>query len=177
MNTLSLEIMDLPGEQWEYVPGYKENYQVSNFGRVKSLIKNKPRILRKTISMGQYKVQMYWKRGRFRNELVGRLVCTLFNGKPNETDVLTFKDDNPLNIVAENMFWRTRSECARTAKNKHGYSLPGSLNGGAKLTPDKVLKIKELKATGKPSILISQEFGVSRQQVDRIVNGRKWKTI
>ncbi len=168
---------DLPGETWEDVPGYNENYQVSNYGRVKSLIKNKPRILRKTISMGKYKVQMYWRRGRFRNELVGRLVCTLFNGEPNETDVLTFKDDNPLNIIAENMFWRSRSECARTAKNKHRYSSPGIKNAGAKLTPDKVLKIKALKAEGKKSAFIAQEFGVSRQQVDRIIHGRKWKTV
>jgi len=175
MNTLSLDINDFPGEQWEYVPGYNENYQVSNYGRVKSLLKNKPRILRKTISMGQYKVQLYLKPGRFKNELVGRLVCTLFNGAPNETDVLTFKDKNPLNITSENMFWRTRSECTRTAVNRHRSFLPGALNGMAKLTPEKVARIKQLKTEGKTCLVIAQEFGVSQGQVNKIVNGRKWK--
>lgn len=176
MNTLSLNIEDLPGEQWEYVPGYNESYQVSNKGRIKSLIKNKPLIMRKTISQGQYKVQLYWKPGKFRNELTGRLVCSVFNGEPKENEIVQYKDGNPLNDVATNVYWSTHRERALRSPRRNKLSLAGSLNGMAKLTSGKVSQIKELKTSGKSTYLIAQKFGVSTRQVNRIINGRTWKS-
>lgn len=164
-------------EEWIDIPEYSGNYQVSNLGRVKSLFKGREQILKKTISDGKFKVQLYLKPGKFKNELVGRLVCRLFKGEPNENDVLVYRDGNKLNDKPDNLFWISRSESARTAKNKHRYSSPGASNGMAKLTPDKVNQIKELKTAGKSTYLIAQNFGISTRQVNRIVSGRTWKTV
>ena len=44
---------DLDGEKWRDISGY-ENYQVSNFGRVKSFKRHTPKILRPAINHNGY---------------------------------------------------------------------------------------------------------------------------
>lgn len=175
--SVSLDIQDLPGEKWEIVTGYSGNYHVSNKGRVKSFIKGKPQILKKTKSDGKYKVQLFYRIGKFNNQLIGRLVCSAFNGLPGENDVIAYRDGNRLNDDAENVYWVTKRESVITARNRGKYSHPGSSNGMAKLTPEKVESIKIYKAGGKSSVWISRQYGVSRDAIDSIVKGRTWKNV
>ena len=44
----SLEIEDLPNEEWRVIEGFQKFYHISNFGRIKSLKNNKVTILKTT---------------------------------------------------------------------------------------------------------------------------------
>lgn len=163
-------------EVWRDIPGYNE-YQISNYGRVKSLVKNKPQILAKSISQGKYKVNLYYKTGRCRNELVGRIVCSVFHRMPEENEVIGYLDGNKLNDHAENVFWMTKSESVRNAKNRNRYASHGVLNGMAKLSPEKVIQIRNYKSQGKTSAWIGAQFGVSRQVIDKAIKRATWKEV
>lgn len=47
-------IPNLPQEQWKPIEGYKGNYLVSNFGRIKSLYHLKARILKAFVNNKGY---------------------------------------------------------------------------------------------------------------------------
>lgn len=180
-----MEIADLIGEVWKDIPGY-ENYQVSNYGRVKNIGKNRPIILKKSLAAGKYKVNLYYRRNVYktllctrrkfcRSHLVSRLTCSVFNGQPKENDVVCYKDGNQLNDKADNVYWLSRQESILQHREK--YSQPGSSNGMAKLSPEKVIEIRNLKKEGKTNIWLSSQYGVTREHIGRICNNAKWKTI
>jgi hypothetical protein len=177
MSNLSLDVKDLRGEIWVFIPGYNDDYQVSNKGRIKSLQKNRIQILKKTVSSGKFKVQLYYKSGRFKNELVGRLVCGAFKGDPKENDVVQYLDKNPFNDDAKNVKWQSRRDSILTAAKKENYSQSGTKNGMAKLPPEKVILIRKMRSEGKPCVNIAKDFGVSPQLVGAIVNRKRWKNI
>lgn len=170
INTFSTEIQDLPEEVWEFIPGYGFNYQISNFGRVKSLIKNRPQILTKTLSCGRYKVLLYKKVGRYTNESVGRLLARVFQGEPEENDVVKYRDNNPFHDFADNVYWLSRKECSRN-KNK------GQSNAMAKLNDQKVSIIRSLVSDGKSYKEISKEFGVDPTHVYKIAKNKCWNHV
>lgn len=174
---LNRDLKDLPGERWVFIPGYGFKYQISNLGRVKSFIKRNPVILQKTISNGKHKVLLYYKAGRFKNMLVGRLVCTAFNGEPEENDVVVYLDGNKLNDAANNVMWKSRAESIRNTLQKVGCPNRGELNGMAKLNADKVKEIKRLRKEGNSYKYISSMYGVAVSTIQNIAKGQTWKTI
>ena len=170
INTFSTEIQDLPDEVWEFIPGYGFNYQISNFGRVKSLIKNRPQILAKTLSSGKYKVKLYKRVNRYTNEGIGRLLARVFHGEPEENDVVKYRDNNPFHDFADNVYWSSRKECSQN-KNK------GQKHGMAKLNDQKVSTIRDMILNGIPCNKITKEFGLSTAHVYRIAKNKCWNHV
>lgn len=68
---------ELVFEIWKPVPGY-DDYEVSSFGRVRSLYKNK--ILSISRNKNGYCAIILYKRGKLKRFLIHRLVWTAFNG-------------------------------------------------------------------------------------------------
>lgn len=60
------------------------------------------------------------------------------------------------------------------AKNKIGMAHRGSKNNTAKLTDDKVSKIRVMLAEGRPQRAIARTFGVSQGTVSQINTGITW---
>jgi hypothetical protein len=92
------------------------NYAISNYGRVKSLTKNK--ILQPQLTDEGYFV------GRFYSELIQksipihRLVCELFNGKPNNTLlVVNHINENKHDNYYKNLEWTTIKKNNQHSKN------------------------------------------------------------
>ena len=68
-------------EIWKPIKGYEGLYEVSNFGRIKSLNYNhtgKGKILKQNQIMNGYKLVMLYKDGNGKNYLVHRLVAEAF---------------------------------------------------------------------------------------------------
>jgi hypothetical protein len=49
------------------------------------------------------------KDGKTCTRSVGRLVCRQFHGEPEYGDTVIFRDNNPMNVDADNLKWGTRS--------------------------------------------------------------------
>ena len=92
-------------EIWKPVVGYEGLYEVSNWGRIKSIKFGKERILNPgTNSCGYLHVGLY-KNGKRKIFLVHRLVAEAFIPNPNNLPCINHKDENKLNNSVENLEW------------------------------------------------------------------------
>ena len=107
-------------EIWKDIEGFEGFYQVSNFGRVKSLdrfvngnhincdyqfVKGKMLKLRK--NRHGYWIVMLRKNRSFKTVLVHRLVAKAFIPNPNNLPYINHKDENPANPIVTNLEWCT----------------------------------------------------------------------
>lgn len=92
-------------EIWKPIKDYI-NYEISNFGKVKSLYKNI--ILNPEIRRGYYAVQLY-KNSKAKHFQIHRLVAIHFIKNPNNLKYVNHKDENKLNNNVNNLEWCTAS--------------------------------------------------------------------
>lgn len=102
-------------EVWKGIAGYDGLYQVSNFGRVKSLPRSghhrKDIILKPTVRENGYKtVYLYSLSGKKTQILVHRLVSTAFLPNPDNKECVNHKNGNKSDNRVENLEWATTSE-------------------------------------------------------------------
>ena len=91
-------------EIWKDCKGYEGLYQVSNLGRVWSVINQ--RCLKPAInSAGYYRVQLTAKNGRCKKEFIHRLVAIAFIDDPNNYTEVHHIDANTSNNTADNLEW------------------------------------------------------------------------
>ena len=107
-------------ELWSDVKGYEGLYQVSTWGRVRSLgrwvntnIKNstkrfiKSKILKPGENIKGYSQVRLYKEGKFKNFLVHRLVSQTFISNPNNLPEVNHKDEDKENNTVDNLEWCT----------------------------------------------------------------------
>lgn len=127
MNKYSL--LDLPGEVWKPVPihPYAQNYQVSNYGRVKTLAREVMRAgytrpLCYPTKIMKYKskaISLYMQNRPVYKVRIAKLVIEAFTDKKvSNKDIIVYKDGNILNNKLDNLSVMTKSEHA----NMIGYS-------------------------------------------------------
>lgn len=113
-------------EIWKDVPGYAGLYQVSNYGRIKSLSRKIVRnnksvnigniIMSQSISNKYYSVMLY-KDNTKKRYLVHRLVAAAFIPNQENFSQVNHKDENKLNNHVDNLEWYT-SKYNNNYKNK-----------------------------------------------------------
>lgn len=95
-------------EQWRPVKGYEGLYEVSNFGRVKSLGNNKSRkekILKpEKHRNGYFRVDLY-KDGKVKHFYVHRLVAEAFIPNPYGFEQINHKNEDKTNNAVSNIEW------------------------------------------------------------------------
>ena len=101
-------------EIWKDKKDYEGHYQVSNFGRVKSIKFGKEIILKQSIRHGYYYVGLL-KNGKHKNYLVHRLVAEAFLENPDNLPQVNHKDENKQNNVVSNLEW-----CTHEYNNTYG---------------------------------------------------------
>ena len=175
----SLDLQDLPDEQWRDVVGYEGLYQVSNFGRVKSFHKGKV-IIRKpvTLSDGYQQVSLD-KNGKRKCMGIHVLVAKMFIPNPENKPMVDHYDRNPANNTVRNLSWVTNSENQRRAVEL-GSKKCGCDNPRSNLSPEQVREIRRLyvrRSHEFGSVALAKMFGVSVSTIKRIVNGTSYKNV
>lgn len=105
-------------EIWKDIKNYEGLYQISNFGKVKSVkrvVKRgdnfKPvneRILKHYLHKGYPEVVLS-KEGKTKTHSIHRLVAEVFIPNPNNYPCVNHKDENPKNNYVDNLEWCTYS--------------------------------------------------------------------
>lgn len=180
-------------EEWRPIAGYEGLYEVSNFGRVRSLDRLcksskrsdqwmkgtilKPKINpyrqnRCTVALG--------KEGKVSYPYISRLVLMAFIGPAPFGQDAAHWDGNPMNNKLDNLRWATVSENMQD-KNRHGTAPKGSLNAMAKLTEEHVAYIRENYRRnsyhGSNAAELACRFGISRCVILQIVRLEAWKHV
>ena len=93
-------------EIWKDKKDYEGHYQVSNWGRIKSIKFGKERILKQNIRCGYYYVNLY-KNNIKKQYPVHRLVAEAFIDNPDNLFQVNHKDENKTNNNVDNLEWCT----------------------------------------------------------------------
>lgn len=174
MKYYPLTLEDLPGEVWKVIPDY-EDYQVSNFGRVKSFKNEKQRILKSGTNTMGYLFVCLCKGGKPKNFFVHRLVALCFIPNPENKPEINHIDGHPLNNHVSNLEWCTRSENVQHALDT-GLIPQGEDNLKALLSNEQVHYIRE-NPKGLTGRQLAQKFDVDKRTISLIQLGKIYKAV
>ena len=163
-------------EIWKTIRGYSE-YQISNYGNVKSFIQNKERILKPNDNGNGYLsvfLTLYNKKHKF---YIHRLVGISFIPNPENKPEVNHIDGYKLNNCVDNLEWCTVSE-----NHKHAFKiglqcLYGENHTQSKLTENDVLTIHGLCLSGMKQKEIGIIYNIPASHVYNIVNGIRWNHL
>ncbi len=170
-------------EEWKDIKGF-EGYQISNYGRVKSLNYRRcgnTKLLKKIINnfKDNYHVVNLSKNGKHVLSRVHRLVATAFIPNPNNKPYVNHLDGCKTNNHISNLEWCTSSENAQHAYNAGLKIAPmGENHVNNILTEKQVLEIREKYVPRKYSTrMLAKEYGVHQSTIYQIIKRRMWKQI
>lgn len=185
-------------EEWKDIKGYEGLYQVSNFGRVKSLerkhktkIKGKECMRRqKERILKQWKRSTYllvdlWNEGRRDIRSVHHLVFETFNNRQICGFLVHHKDENKYNNRVDNLELMTSLEhnrhhfCGKTPPKRYNKISPESYKLMWKTRHEKLrprnIEIINLAKLGKKIKEIAEQFGICTRQIQQILQEKeKW---
>lgn len=117
-----LDLKDLLNEEWRDIQGYEGRYEVSNYGRVKRLMKwsgnrfiDQGNILRRRINTCGYVHVLLCNREQ-KSKTVHRLVAQAFIPNIDKLPQVNHKDGNKQNNRVDNLEW-----CNNSQNIKHAY--------------------------------------------------------
>lgn len=193
-----LDLSPLLNEEFRNIKGYEKIYQVSNYGRIKSLeryrvlpnggiwkIKNK--ILKSHYANGNYLfVALY--NGVKRQLSVHRLVGQAFIPNPNNLPEINHIDCIRNNNIVTNLEWCDRSYNTKYAFKYGTKKMPDKLkkmiknfdgenNPNSKLKKEDVIDIRKQISNGIFYKKIAQQYNLHPDYIFLIKNRKIWKKI
>lgn len=108
--------MFMKREIWKDISDYEGKYQISSFGRIKSLNyrgTGTEKIMTPGVTQGGYLKIKLRKNGSLKWFSVHRLVASIFITNPNNLPDVNHKDHNRQNNNADNLEWMTTKENTR----------------------------------------------------------------
>lgn len=152
-------------EIWKDIPGYEGKYQVSSYGRVKSIARyrksknnskvfvpekilkgklNRDGYVTYALCTGTHKKMKYY--------MAHRLVAMAFIPNPNNLPIINHRDENPQNNIVSNLEW-----CDYSYNRNYG-TCPDKFNFKIKYEGEIYVSIKECeRTTGKDHRYIKKE--------------------
>lgn len=175
-----VDILDFNGH-------YQGYYQVSDFGRIKSLsrlirhwrggfLRLPERIMSPDRAEG-YSIVILCRDGVRRDVVVHRLVASAFVPNPCGKPDVNHKDFNKGNNHYKNLEWVTKKENSRHAVDGGRMNQVGSGNGSAKLNEGMVLDILQRIAAGERQRALASEYNVSEALVCMIKKREIWRHV
>lgn len=158
-----------------------KNYEVSNYGDVRSLNYKTPKLLRKYYSRDGYIQYALSINGKSLRTGAHRLVALAFIPNPDNKETVNHIDGDKHNNYYKNLEWVSRSE-----QMVHAYKLglkqrmQGSMNYNHSLTDEQVREIRSIYIPHSKKygmIPIAKKYGVSEVTINRIVHNRSYKNI
>lgn len=109
----------LIGEVWKPAPGFEQDYEVSNRGRICSHRKGHTRLLKPILEKwnGYFTVSLFDAKGKMHKVKVHRLVALAFIPNPHGYPCVNHKDEDKTNNHTDNLEW-----CSKAYNTTYGTS-------------------------------------------------------
>lgn len=180
--------MDKEIEIWRDIQNYEGQYQISSFGRVKSLarivdyghqkVNRKEVIMSIRLDRGGYQYLNLGKDGKKKTFKVHRLVAEAFLPPINSKNHVDHIDGNKENNFLNNLRWCDHQENIEFAWGLGLYNnVIGSKNHQSVLSEEQVLTIKKLIKEGTKNRHLVKMFNVKLSVIEKIKYGLTWKHI
>ena len=166
-------------EIWKDIPGYEGVYQVSSFGRVRSLDRyvfggkayylKKGKIQKLQNNGNGYLYKQLKHEGNNRNFYIHRLVMMVFVGDRPENMAICHIDGDKTNNNINNLRYDTYKE-NNIDQFRHG-------NRKGCLSNEEVLKVRQMYKEGMKTKEISEFFNVGKWVVQKIKNGTNYSWL
>jgi len=181
MQAIDLQILqegsEVNKETWIPV-WWCQDYDVSNFGRVRSRKRKLPIILSACPNQWGYLQVALCQNGKVKCCRIHVLVLEAFVCKRPSGKNANHKDGNKNNNFDFNLEWVTHQEnVIHSYKTELKHGLRGEKSGRSKLKDGEVWLIKKLWLSGIPSILIGKMFKVTPHHTARIGRDELWGDI
>jgi hypothetical protein len=179
---LALSLEDPEPERWLPAVGYEGFYEVSDLGRVRSVLHQTIRgmqggRIRKPQNAGRgYRALRLSVHGKITGEYVHHMVMAAFVGRCPKGKEILHGDDDRTNNRLSNLRYDTHKRNQEEASER-GRSAFGERNGMAIVTEEIVAEIRSAAAAGVQQIAIAEYHGISRAQTCRIVLRRNWNRV
>src|SRR4029077_20216555 len=171
-------------ENWKPIPGYEGCYEVSDYGRVKSLARKDTFGSGRRVAQKNLKINIGGRRPVFylsqvplsgRSKLVHRLMMLAFVGPPPPGKQVCHRDGNRLNNKLSNLRYDT-SRSNADDRSKHGRWKPVGTKGEAH--PNSIVTEDEVRAIRawphrKPGVY-AQWSHLSKSTINFIRARRSW---
>ena len=102
-------------EVWRKIEDFN-NYEVSNYGRIRNAMNKKIRKLQKN-RRGYWKVNLM-NNGKSFKRTVSKLIARAFVPNQENLEYVTYKDGNKNNLNAENLRWISHEETTKIYLNR-----------------------------------------------------------
>jgi hypothetical protein len=156
-------------EIWKPIDGWEGLYEISNYGRVKSLARvvyrgdpvikqhRKERILKPYYNWcGRQLIGLVRDGEGQKTVQISRLVANTFIDNPENLPDLNHKDGDPTNNRIDNLEWTTKSD-----NMKHAWKNGLKEHYTTHLSNNDIKKMRLFKQAGMPSKLIAEVFNCS----------------
>lgn len=173
-------------EIWKDIEDFEGLYQVSNLGRVKSLVRpyrKTEKIITATPNTAGYLIVGLRRQGSVKSMLVHRMVMQAFEPIDNAEEMTV----NHKNFVITDNRYDNLEWCTTLENNQHFWregghidlsSITGSNHHLSNLTEEDVLRIRAMHATGNYSVHgLARMLGMPESTVRCIVKRKTWKHI
>lgn len=173
----------MTSELWKPVKGFEGRYEVSDLGRVRSLLFDPAGKVMKTSpdARGYVRVGLQWNT----HKLVHRLVAEAFIENPDELPAVNHIDGDQRNNAVSNLEWVSHSDNMRhswrkldTYANRVSANPRGERSTSAKLTEKQIYAIRTAYERGSHSQhSLALMYNVSKAAIYAITSRRTWKHI
>lgn len=175
-------------EQWKAVVGYEGRYEVSDFGRVRSLAHTGNAkhgsfrtVAGKVLSLlnrkGGYTGVTLHKDNVQKSRPVHILVADSFIGGRVEGSIVLHWNDIPSDNRVENLRYGTQKDNCYD-KERNGNKIMGERHVLAKLNANDVIEIRRIYADGEETQkALAEKFGVCSTKIFQIIHRQSWAHI
>lgn len=168
-------------EVWADVLDYEGVYKISNFGKVKRVVRASGacigRVLfSKKTKCGYLELHLCFN-GERRYYLVHRLVAEAFIPNPEDKKEVNHKNGIKTDNRVENLEWVTSKENKEHANIVLGINNCGEKSGQSKLTEEQICNILGLLRAGQSHRKIAKTYSVVHSTIGRIYRNETWKCV
>lgn len=165
-------------EEWRPVVGYEGLYEVSDWGRVRTIRRRRGRefLMPRQTARGYFRAHLTDANGKESTQRIHRLVLLAFVGPCPEGHECSHLDGCRTNNRLSNLAWETVLQ-NHARKLEHGTQAKGERIKSSKLTAAQVQDIRARVAARETHASVAKRYGLHVNYIWRLITNQRWRHV